>query len=65
MRLESQIKNISLIGGTSNPKLQLELNQVKKDLNAILEEWQFGGQSFKSSEEFLKTMRPWVTKKLA
>jgi len=41
-----------------------ELAEVKKDLNLILNKWNWDGESPKTATEFLNKFTPWVNEKI-
>jgi hypothetical protein len=41
-------------------KLEQQRDNYKKDLNSILNEWKWGDQPIKTSEEFLNKFKPWI-----
>ena len=42
----------------------LELAQVKKDLDLILNKWNWDGESPKNAQQFLNKFTPWVNEKI-
>ena len=44
--------------------LKKQLEDTQKDLNSILNKWNWDGESPKTAEEFLAKFAPWVSEKI-
>ena len=49
---------------TASPLLKKQLEDTQRDLNSILNKWNWDGESPKSATEFLNKFTPWVNEKI-
>jgi hypothetical protein len=52
------------VSTTANPLLKKQLEDTQKDLDSILNKWNFDDQPLRTSEEFLARFTPWVNEKI-
>lgn len=53
------------VASTASPALKKQFEQTKKDLNQILNKWNWDGTNPKSAQEFLNKFTPWVEEKIS
>jgi hypothetical protein len=49
---------------SANPLLKKQLEDTQKDLNLILNKWNWDGASPSTAQEFLNKFTPWVNEKI-
>jgi len=52
------------VSTTASPLLKKQLEDTQKDLNLILNKWNWDGESPKNATEFLNKFTPWVNEKI-
>jgi hypothetical protein len=52
------------VSATANPLLKKQLEDTQKDLNSILNKWNWDGESPKTATEFLNKFTLWVNEKI-
>ena len=49
---------------SASPLLKKQLEDTQKDLNSILNKWNWGEETPKNAQEFLNKFTPWVNEKI-